>query len=176
MSRNQRKRSFAKMRKQEAKQAAQRQEAATVPRTQPTTGDGASQPIPVNPIATMDSSTSADVRLINRAVGQRWPIKDAVRPAIANEMSRLALRAEREETRVRAAGALISMDRQNLEQEKLEAGLDGGVKVQVNNVQVGSSEKVALKGLSDEQIRLLMDATRNARSASRQSVLMGAGT
>src|SRR4051794_8788475 len=63
----------------------------------------------------------ADTRLLEKAVKARWPIREEVRPAVMNRLSRAAIDpnvSQREATS--AARAIFEADRLNLEAEKAD--------------------------------------------------------
>lgn len=109
--------------------AAEAKLAEETQQTEPTNGVGG---IPKGPIETMDCDNRKDVVLMRRAVNERWPINEAVRPAVTNEMSRLAIDPNQDpRTKVAAAKVLVAMDRLNQADEKPAAANQTNVQVNV---------------------------------------------
>jgi hypothetical protein len=73
----------------------------------------------------LEMGEGAGPALTGRAIRERWPIRDEIRPALINAMSLVALTPEnRVRDRVTAARTCIDADKLNFAQEGREAGGD----------------------------------------------------
>lgn len=63
-------------------------------------------------------ATAADVRLVARAIKDRWPMSRKKRRDVVNELHRINQECEDEATRVSAANALRAIDSLNIEAQK----------------------------------------------------------
>lgn len=103
------------------------------------------------------------------AVRQRWPVPAEYRVEIVGEMHRLATGCDHKpRDKTRAAQVLVSMDKLNVDQEKMELGVDGAVRQNVNvsvNVQAGSLER-----FTDDELERFLRQTDSVARACRTTI------
>lgn len=90
----------------------------------------------------------SDIKLVSTAVRARWPIPDELRPMLIKSLAATALAGSSDRDRNGAAKTLVTMDAQNLEQEKRDQGI-------ADQVVVTHTGSIDLASLTDEQLERL---------------------
>lgn len=113
------------------------------------------------------STQTSDTRMLERAIKDRWPITDAMRQRLPQELAKI-IESDNVSRRnkIAAARALLSADGLNMEQEKRDAG---GEVINVN-VNDGSDTTEDLDQLSEDQLaRRHLEALADSRRSQHAS-------
>lgn len=70
-----------------------------------------------------------EINLIRRAIKERWPIKQSLRPKLAKELEEALLQNDDVRSKIAAARALLEADKLNMEQEKRDQAIPDRVEV-----------------------------------------------
>jgi hypothetical protein len=101
---------------------------------------------------------TADTRLVEKAIRQRWPIPEDKRPIIAKTLSEIAANPKASHrNRAIAARILVSMDALNMEQERRDQAIPDHLVIH---------HRLAAEEMTTEELRLLTKLRRRAELAN----------
>lgn len=132
-------------------------------------GQGASTPTAPT-ILPSESNTRRDLRMIERAVRQRWEIDDRAFRAMPGVMLAIAADATREDrSRIAAARVLVAMHGQNQD----EAKPSGDLHLHQHN---GEQVINDFSGLTNDQLRQYIELCELAKRSAGPTIVVGSST
>lgn len=84
-----------------------------------------------------------------RAIRERWPIPDEARPQVVGRLVKVVAKSKSDREAIAASRALISADKLNLEQEKLDRMEQGG-EASGETIEVDLSDEASTAGHQED--------------------------
>ena len=117
---------------------------------------------------------TADTRLVERAIRERWPIPPEARETIATNLASIAKNAKASHrNRAIAARILVQMDALNMEQEKRDLQMGGEMPMDGVNININQQQIV----LSNEETGETLDELEQAGiiTVRREAIIEAGG-
>lgn len=104
---------------------------------------------------------TADTRILDRAIRERWPIPEEKRPIIAKTLAEIAANPRASHrNRAIAARILVSMDALNMEQERRDGNIPDHFIV---------THREAATEMTDDELRLLIRLRKRSEAIAHDS-------